>query len=244
MNEVRMISARKRMEIEALAMGNVSHVKNSGDRKTGRISVTYASQCYCPTRCPMHKHGCYGEAGHCGCYGWKVNHGIVGTPASMLPEQVYKKGCKETVRLNVVGDMAIPGTSVLNREMVKMYRKAYPSEYVPTLYTYTHCEFTGDTVRTIKEALEEGFVINLSCEDMGDAMSASDLGVPAVLVVKHMDVPRKVIADRTFVKCPNQASDGRVQCKDCKLCMKARKEIVVFEWHNSKPAPECVMETL
>lgn len=239
----------KMENLDVLTMGDIHHVPNTGnaklkDKKLDKVqfSCTYTSKCYCPKRCPWKGNGCYGETGNCNIHSQAVAKRETGTPVSLLATQVFYRGCGQYVRINVTGDMAIPGTNILSREFVEAVIQAYPRNFVVRLYTYTHCSLNTSNMKVMKEALEKGFIINASCERVSQVKRAVKAGLPAVLVVKHMDKPMLEKDGIQYVKCPNQC-DG-TKCLHCGLCMKARKQVVVFEYHGRKTAPSFLMETL
>lgn len=229
-------------EVEALAEIQVNSVPMSEDVKTGMVTALYSSRNTCPIRCPYKGCGCYGEQGPCNCVALKVDQRKWGVPASMLAEQVCQRGVLDIVRVNVVGDMAIPHTNHLNGEYVKLIAKTYNKSQV---YTYTHCSLSTRNIKIMQEALHTGFVINASCEKFREVHKALDSGLPATIVVKKMTENTKVINGIKYIKCPNQVTKGKIQCRECKLCMKGnRKEVVVFEWHSRVKPPKVVMESL
>lgn len=88
-------------------------------------------------------------------------------------------------------------------------------------------------------------ITNASCEKLREVHKALDSGLPATIVVKKMTENTKVINGVKYIKCPNQVTKGKIQCRECKLCMKGnRKEVVVFEWHSRVKPPKVVMESL
>lgn len=233
-----------------LTVGNIHHVKNTrdsklkGDNDKVQVSSTYTAPCYCPIRCPWKNHGCYGEKGNCNIHFRNVAMRRTGTPINLLPNQVFSVGCGPIVRINVVGDMAIPGTSELSKEFVDTVISAYPRHFVQELYTYTHCELNSRNLKIMRDALAKGFVINASCERHAQVKTAIENGVPAVLVVKYM--PKNFVEKDgvKYVKCPNQISQKN-KCLRCKKCMQGdRREVIVFEYHGNATAPNFLMETV
>lgn len=236
--------------VNVLTVGNIHHVNNSKDNKLKgekdkvQFSSTYTAPCYCPIRCPWKGHGCYGEKNNCNIHFQNVAKRLTGTPVSMLPSQVFSVGCGQYVRINVTGDMAIPGTSDLSQEFVNTVIKAYPREYVIELYTYTHCTLNARNLQIMRDAIARGFVINASCERHAQVKKAVHNGVPAVLVVKYMPESKIEKDGLTYVKCPNQVNPD-YKCLHCQKCMRGdRREVVVFEYHGQAKAPDFLMETV
>lgn len=236
--------------VNVLTIGNIHHVRNTKDSKLKgekdkvQVSSTYTAPCYCPVRCPWKGHGCYGESGHCDIHFRNVAQRITGTPISLLPSQVFSVGCGQVVRINVTGDMAIPGTSDISHEFVETVISAYPRNFVKELYTYTHCELNPHNLKIMRDAITRGFVINASCERHEQVKKAIQNGVPAVLVVKYMT--ENVIEKEgiKYVKCPNQISQKN-KCLHCKKCMQGtRREVIVFEYHGQGKAPDFLLETV
>jgi hypothetical protein len=236
--------------LDVLTVGNIHHVPNTEDSKLKnkgdkiQFSATWTAPCYCPTRCPWKGHGCYGEHGNCNMHFRNVAKRLTGTPINLLPSQVFSRGCGQYVRINVVGDMAIPGTSELSSAFVETIISAYPRTFIKELYTYTHCDLNSHNLKIMREAIARGFVINASCESHEQVKKAINNGVPAVLVVKYMT--KNVIEKEgiKYVKCPNQINQKN-KCLHCKKCMQGnRREVVVFTYHGKSKAPDFLKETV
>ena len=88
----------------------------------------------------------------------------------------------------------------------------------------------------IKHANDNGFVINLSADNLDQADRYKRLGVGPVTVVLPMNASSKAFKTKeghTVIVCPAERTG--IQCVDCKLCaIPTRKCIVGFRAHGAK----------
>ena len=202
----------------------VLFVEKSTNRKTGNIPQTYTEKGSCPTSCPFHGRGCYGEDYYTNMT-WNrcSTHGL---NLEQLCAAVLKLEPGTLLRYNVAGDMAIPGTGRLNLDLVSRLSGIFCAAGVQA-YTYTHCELGRLEGYCLRVARSSGFTVNASCETMQECDKAIDLGVPAVIAcVDAEHVPATTPKGRRIVICPNQSHE-RVTCKSCKLCARGNRKVVV-----------------
>lgn len=198
-------------------------VKDSKNTKTGNIPQTYTEKGSCPTSCPFHGRGCYGEDYYTN-MAWNrcSTHGL---NLEQLCAAVLKLEPGTLLRHNVAGDMAIPGTGRLNLDLVSRLSEIFWVAGVQA-YTYTHCELGRLEGYCLRVARNSGFTVNASCETTQECDKAIDLGVPAVIACVNAEhVPAATPKGRRIVICPNQIKG--VTCKSCKLCARGNREVVV-----------------
>lgn len=203
-------------------------VEKSGNTKTGIMSVTYTTDNTCPERCPLKNNGCYAKNFPC-CMQWKKAYSKGVTP-DQLKNVVENSNATEIIRHNVAGDIAKENTNEINESLVKNLVAAYKGHKA---YTYTHCEINERNIKIVKEACENGFIINFSTENMEDLKKAMDAGCNAVIACN-------TISDRVIIKngvkivcCPNALNKENVHCANCGLCMKKRDFAIAFPIHGN-----------
>lgn len=199
-------------------------VKESKNGKTGPISQTYTEKILCPHRCRLQSL-CYAKFGPCGLVSEKITEHwfLIKDLKDVLEHTAHTK----LIRHNVAGDMAIMGTSTLDRELVELLADAYHSNNC-LAYTYTHCEITEDSAEIVKQAAEKDFIINFSCETIEEVKHALELGCNAVITVKS--ISNKVVKKDgiTFMRCPfENPEETRMQCCQCKMCARNNRNKVV-----------------
>lgn len=207
------------------------YVTASNDRKTGPVSAIYTDASTCPTRCPFKGNGCYAAYGHC--------H-MVWNRASVTPEElasvVRQKGLLDIVRVNIAGDLAKPGTSDIDEELVQLFVRTFCKDGI-TVYTYTHCEPSERNKAIARQAIAQGFTISFSCEYKETALQLHAEGLPVVLATaEECEGPE-------YFHCKG-GTDG-VTCRTCRVCMKAdRKVVPVFQLHGpgKKKAAKAIAE--
>lgn len=188
----------------------------TNNRKTGRaFGISFytieGDGAGCST-CPLRDNGCYAEMGHAGIQSRALPH----LAAPILPRSSWHAafGC-EFVRFGIYGDPA----SVPFRILAELARYARGT----TGYTHLWRTVTSDYAR----------ILMASCETFDDLRSARNMGYRAFLAVlvgrprdsinpaKHRDtlttMKRAIAAERLtdVTVCPNYASSGRIQCRDC-----------------------------
>lgn len=206
----------------------IKYVAHSCNTKTGDISQTYSDPRTCPKSCPFKCHGCYGENFTTRRYWVQSN-----CTSKTLADMMESKGHTKVLRHNVAGDMCIHGTDSLDGELIRNLSRAYKGIKA---YTYTHCAKTAENFQLIHKAADNGFVINMSCETLGQVMECRENHVPAVLAVyewTQKDKATRRIDGITYRLCP-ASHDKNMTCRDCGKCWKKnQKEIIVFPAHGA-----------
>lgn len=206
-------------------------VAHSSNPKTGDIPQTYTSGNTCPERCPFKHNGCYAEGFHTRMAWARAEKS--GMSAAALADWVEEHTCEnQMIRHNVAGDIATPGTSDIDVDLLTGLVFAFAGRRA---YTYTHCEPSAKNLRAASIACAAGFVVNQSCERLDQVDAAMRAGVPAVLAVVA-DLPAGGIRTpegRRVIQCPAQTREG-VTCKTCRLCARAdRPTAIAFAAHGS-----------
>ena len=129
-------------------------VLRSANKKTGNIMQVYTTttedlQGSCPTSCPLKKI-CYAKTGMNTRRAWsESNITIDELKAKVQKRAAYliKKGGCLLVRHNVAGDIAVPGTDLVNKNLVKfLTNEVYKNLKA---YTYTHCNVNKKANRQV-----------------------------------------------------------------------------------------------
>lgn len=200
----------------------------SSNVKTGNIPQVYSSPSTCPVRCPYKGNGCYTENwGACFTYK-RVDRDGVTSLEGFVKE--LPKG--KLIRHNVGGDMAVKGTNLIDNDEVKYLTKVYKGFRA---YTYTHCEINEVSAKVIKEAMNNGFMINVSCESKDEVKNALSFGLKACLVIPEWNHKGTSYKEDgiTYKLCQNNAKG--LQCVECKLCQnKKRNTVICFPAHGAK----------
>lgn len=211
-------------------MTKILYIPHSSNKKTGDISQTYSACNTCPTSCSFKGHGCYGEN-----FTTKIHWKKANCDSKTLADAMESKGHSKVVRHNVAGDMCKPGMSELDSILIRDLIKAWKSARV-TAYTYTHADKTAKNFAKVQRAIENGFIINMSCETMEQVKVCYENNVPSVLAVYEWTKKDKVtrrINGITYRLCP-ACYDKNVTCRDCGKCWKKdRKEVIVFPAHGA-----------
>ena len=203
--------------------------RQSRNAKTGPIAVSTSSADTCPTSCPLKGAGCYAEAGPLGILWRKVSRGEAGLTWEQFLEQIETLPSRVLWRHNQAGDLPGEGDAIDRdklRELVRANGKRRG-------FTYTHKPATRSNLAAIRAANKAGFTINLSANNLTEADTLADTGLPVVTVLPS-DTRKavKTPAGRTVAICPATIAEG-ITCFDCGLCaMPGRKAIIGFPAHG------------
>lgn len=210
----------------------------SGNSKTGPIPVSTTSADTCPPTCPFQGSGCYAEQGHVGMHWRKVTKGARGAAWRTFLAAVRTITDGQLWRHNQAGDL--PGAG--NRIAVKQLRELVDASKHSRPFTYTHKPVLGTSAlatsnrEAVAAANRDGFVINLSGNNLRHADELADLGIGPVVTVLPSDAPPVTYTPkgRRVIGCPAQTRDD-VTCSTCQLCAKRdRRGIIVgFFAHGS-----------
>ena len=141
-----------------------------------------------------------------------------------LAEALKDPKVSHVIRHNVAGDIAKPGTDLIDSELLEALCECYKDK---AAYTYTHTALVPENIAEIKKALDKGFVINKSCESLKQVEICLNNNIPCVLAVENMDDDEIYIHDVLFKKCNGD-------CVNCGWCMNASRDFVpVFVAHGS-----------
>lgn len=212
----------------------------SSNAKTGPIPVSTTSAATCPPQCPFQGSGCYAESGPLALHWRKVTDGSRGMDWSAFVATIASLPTGTIWRHNQAGDLPGHGASIDAGKLAKLVR-ANESKHG---FTYTHKPVLGDSVKAahnrqvIREANQDGFVINLSANNLAQADELAALAIaPVVVVLPRGAANTTTPAGRRVVVCPAETRDD-VTCASCKLCARRDRNgiIIGFPAHGSGAA--------
>lgn len=201
----------------------------TGNRKVGPIPVTRSPRTNCPDSCSFKGAGCYAENAPL-VWAWEKD--------SMSWEEMIwniKRLAKDQLwRMNEAGDLPPGVEGTLDWEKLDQLVRANKGKRG---FTYTHYPITagGHNHILLVQAIEGGFTINASADNLTQADIYRELALPTVVVlplgapnVSYTPAGYKVVA------CPAEKSE-RVTCATCALCQKAdRSYIIGFRAHGTR----------
>jgi hypothetical protein len=204
---------------------NNIHYSISNNKKTGKMLVTTTSSDSCPSTCKHLQLGtCYAKTGPLNLHWKHVDSGKRAMLFIDLLQTVRDLRPQELWRHNQAGDL--PGTSEkLNHGAVKALAEASRGKRG---FTYTHKYHSEENRKTILDANQDGFTINLSADSIEEAYKLHKEGFPVVVTI----VPKDVIDPKYITVCPQQTHEN-ITCLSCGLCAKKdRKTIIGFLAHG------------
>jgi len=203
-------------------------VKQSSNRKTGPMPVTYSERGTCPPSCPHYLDDCYAEGFHTRMTWDKIPQR--GQELGALLRFIESMPAGQIWRHNVAGDLNGRGEELDAAELGQIVAANTGRRG----FTYTHKK-SAEAIKWARHATEWGFTVNMSADDAGEADQLSAHGLPVVCIVP-MDTPKHTTtpAGRSILVCPAQTVDY-MTCALCGLCQKAdRRQIIGFRAHGTK----------
>jgi hypothetical protein len=189
----------------------------------------------CPSACPFKEKGCYAAISKMNIHWLRLTRGAIGVEFPEFISKLKALPDNQLTRLNQAGDLPGIGNRINRNELNQIVEAGKGKRF----FTYTHKPVLGDgstevsNREAIKQANDNGTVINLSANNLHNADELKALGIGPVVVVLPLGSPNTVFtpAGNKVVKCPNQYKEY-VTCSTCQLCAKDRSVIVGFEAHG------------
>lgn len=206
----------------------IHFIRESSNRKTGRIPVTYSERKTCPESCPHYRTDCYAED-----FYTRLSWDKVPSRGATLPEtcaSIAALPLGQLWRMNVAGDLPGEGENVDPYALGEIVRANIGRRG----FTYTHKK-SRDAIKWARHATEWGFTVNLSADDAGEADALAAHGLPLTCIVP-MDTPARATtpAGRPIVVCPAQTHDDKT-CETCGLCQRADRAVIIgFRAHGTR----------
>lgn len=222
---------------------SVLFTRRSNNVKTGPIAVTTTARESCPDDCAFKGSGCYAEQGPLGGL-WRAMSAVGAgetfkngrnTLRTLSWEEMCEKVAAldtgEMWRMNQAGDLPRIGGKI-DQPRLALLVKANTGRRG---FTYTHHNVTQDldNRQAVAEAVQAGFVINLSGNNLTHADALADLGIAPVVTLLPHDATSNTTTPkgRKVVVCPATQRDD-VTCATCGLCARLRDAIVGFPAHG------------
>ena len=215
----------------------------SGNSKVGRIPVSTTTAATCPSVCPFNhanEGGCYANAGPLAMHWAKVSEGQRGDAWPVFIGKVANMKADTLWRHNQAGDLAGDG----KRLDAKANFQLSEANKGKRGWTYTHYDVLNSkhNASVVQQMVGDGFVVNLSGNNLAHADALYDLGIAPVTTV----LPSNQLTNTTTPKgrkvvvCPAVVKDD-VSCESCGLCARLRDAIVGFPAHgNGKKKADAV----
>ncbi len=198
--------------------------------KLGRVPVSYSSKKTCPAECPF-----FPKEGTTPCFAWanfRVNKILRRIEKDPTKARTFKKAMTESLRSAKIVRHFISGDVIGQEDEIYNICVSVEEEYNMTNIGYTH-----SWRRVASQRFKRFF--RASCETLQDVVEASNNGWTTELTVS--EYTDKVAEDIRSVglvptHCPEQATNGKVTCNECRLCSTAehnQRRVIVFHSHKN-----------
>lgn len=204
----------------------------SANAKTGPIPVSTTSKSSCPPSCALRGNGCYAESGPLALHWSAVSETRRGYDLEKFCAEIRRLPRGQLWRYGQAGDL--PGE---NDQIDAAALGAIVSANRGRRgFAYTHYPATeAANARAIAHANAQGFVINLSANNLVHADMLVGLGIAPVATLLPSDQTKPTrTPDGHFVAvCPAAVRDD-VTCASCGICANStRKAIIGFPAHGT-----------
>jgi len=217
----------------------------STNKKTGPIPVSTTSANTCPNDCPFKGNGCYADGYPLKGRWDEVTRGERGGRLEAFCDQVADLPENQLWRHNQAGDLPGDGVHIDVTAMSKLVAANKGKRG----FTFTHYNpKRGPTNAAVIEAAnKDGFVVNLSANNLNhaDELAALDIGPVATVLPADFNARKTTTPQgRRVAQCPATYKD--TTCAECGLCAKRdRKVIVGFPAHgNNKRKASAIVENM
>ncbi len=222
---------------------NAHLVLKSNNKKVGRIPVSTTTASTCPDVCPFNhanEGGCYANAGPLAMHWKKVTDGNRGDSWEVFVGKIANLKADTLWRHNQAGDLAGDG----KRLDAKANFQLSEANKGKRGWTYTHYDVINDkhNANVVEQMVSDGFVVNLSGNNLAHADDLFDAGIaPVTTVLPSTQMTNTTTPKgRKVVVCPAVVKDD-VSCETCGLCARIRDAIVGFPAHgNGKKKADAV----
>jgi hypothetical protein len=201
----------------------------SSNLKTGPIPVSTTSSGSCPDDCVFKDNGCYADHGPLLMHWLAVDRGERGGSLELFCEQLSALATNTLWRYAQAGDLPGDGKEV----DVTSLRKIIEANRGKRGFGYTH--YRGPSAyAAVREAVDAGFTINLSANNLTEVDQLVSTGLPLVVTLPQDGADCKTENGHKVKVCPAQRSEG-ITCKSCRWCAKADRGFVVgFLAHGTR----------
>jgi len=208
----------------------VTFTLQSRNGKVGPIPVSTTSNKTCPPDCPLKGSGCYAEASHLGMFWRALSETKPGKgfkySGNIVLSYRWQDFCQEVDALpegqlwrhNQAGDLPGKGNAIDAAALAALVAANIGKRG----FTYTHKLMTPANLALVRHANRQGFTINLSADDLLEADTLAETGLPVTVVLPDSVHGNEYIATpagRRVVVCPATYRDD-VTCKSCQLCQR------------------------
>jgi hypothetical protein len=201
----------------------------SSNIKTGPIPVSTTSSDSCPDDCVFKGNGCYADHGNLFLHWGAVDRGERGGSLEEFCDKIAALPTNTLWRYAQAGDLPSDGKEV----DVTSLRKITAANRGKRGFGYTHYRGLG-AYAAVREALDAGFTINLSANNLTEVDQLVSTKLPIVVTLPSDGRDCKTQNGIKIKVCPAQRSEG-ITCQSCRWCAKPDRGFVVgFLAHGTR----------
>jgi len=212
----------------------------SGNKKTGPIPVSTSPKETCPSACPLKKSGCYAASGALNIHWMRLTQKKTGEEWNSFLSKIKSLRAGQLWRHNQAGDLAGDNNKIDRKKLRELTaanknKRAICYTHKPVLNGQASASIVKSNREAVKEAVKNGFVINLSANNLNHADKLLELGIAPVVAIVPTEQKTNCLTPngKRVVICPASVREN-VNCSVCGLCARANREYVIgFPAHGT-----------
>lgn len=196
------------------------------------VAVSTQDKKTCPDSCPLKANGCYANGGPLLRHWNEVSKGNRGKDWNGFINDVESLPVGWKLRYSQAGDLPGENEKIDFEKLSQLSNVVKKRQLIA--WTYTHKPLNKTNLNAIQKANSNGFVVNASADNLKEADSFKEKGIPVVVVLPK-DSPDTVFTPNgnKVVVCPNQRNE-KSNCSNCLLCAKSNRSVIVgFRAHGN-----------
>lgn len=200
--------------------GLFSITYQSKNRKTGPIPVTTSPIQTCPSDCALRFKGCMAELGPLAIHWNKISNELRGMSWDDLMWHIQRFRRNTLWRHNQAGDL-VGEHSVSRTHLDDLIESA--AHTAPIIYSHWDWRYNYDAFR---DANDRGLPINVSANNVIDAVQAFKSGLPTVSLIPFDAPKHQEIDGVSIIECPAY-TNKHVNCMTCGVCANPNRNSVI-----------------
>jgi hypothetical protein len=200
----------------------------SANKKTGPIAVSTSPKKTCPPECPLINDGCFAASGPLNLHWLKVSDNNRGVPFDDFLLQVGALPMRAEYRHNQAGDLPGQDGQIDAPKLNKLAKTTKKRKLRAFTYSHYNVLTNINNRLAIQAANKDGFIINLSANNIAEVDTLLNLKIAPVAVIMPLSSKKVSYTEKgnKIVICPAQ-TNKHTTCKVCMLCANGARDFTI-----------------